>query len=254
MGIYAVTGGASGIGASIVSRLRIDGHQVIVVDLESANVEADLFSQQGRMLAIEGVKALASDGLDGFIPCAGVGVNVRPISLISRINYFGALATIEGLKAEIAKKNGAIVLISSISATMSQCADYVDALLAGNEPQAINIIDTLADANEAYSGGKYALTCWMRQNTAAYLANGVRMSAIAPGYIATPLNEKIESDPELRDINQAFAASIPVGRKGHPDDISRAALFLLAPESSFIAGTVLFLDGGHDALIRPDNF
>lgn len=106
MGIYAVTGGASGIGASIVSRLRIDGHQVIVVDLESANVEADLSRQQGRMLAIEGVKALAPDGLDGFIPCAGVGVNVRPISLISRINYFGVLATIEGLKAEIAKKTG----------------------------------------------------------------------------------------------------------------------------------------------------
>lgn len=45
-----------------------------------------------------------------------------------------------------------------------------------------------------------------------------------------------------------------MGLRGHPDDISRAAVFLLAPESSFIAGTVLFLDGGHDALIRPDNF
>ena len=88
MGIYAITGGASGIGAGIVDRLQQDGHQVIVVDLHNADIEADLSSDQGRQQAIAGIKALSPDGLDGFIPCAGVGVNVKPVSLISRINYF----------------------------------------------------------------------------------------------------------------------------------------------------------------------
>ncbi|MEE3241136.1 MAG: SDR family oxidoreductase [Pseudomonadota bacterium] len=254
MGIYAITGGASGIGAGIVDRLQQDGHQVIVVDLHNADIEADLSSDQGRQQAIAGIKALAPDGLDGFIPCAGVGVNVKPVSLISRINYFGALATIEGLKDQVAKRHGAMVLISSISATMSQNEAYVEALLAGNEEQAVALIDELAEGNEAYAGGKRALTRWMRQHSRDYLAAGVRLNAIAPGYIATPLNEKIETDPSLRKINQAFAASIPVGRSGQPEDIAHATAFLLDPNSSFIAGTVLFLDGGHDALLRPNDF
>ena len=254
MGIYAITGGASGIGAGIVDRLQQDGHQVIVVDLHNADIEADLSSDQGRQQAIAGIKALAPDGLDGFIPCVGVGVNVKPVSLISRINYFGVLATLEGLKDHVAKRHGAMVLISSISATMSQNGAYVEALLAGDEEQAVALIDELAEGNEAYAGGKRALTRWMRQHSADYLAAGVRLNAIAPGYIATPLNEKIEADPTLRKVNQAFAASIPVGRPGQPEDIAHAAAFLLDPNSSFIAGTVLFLDGGHDALLRPNDF
>ena len=229
MGIYAITGGASGIGAGIVDRLQQDGHQVIVVDLHNADIEADLSSDQGRQQAIAGIKALAPDGLDGFIPCAGVGVNVKPVSLISRINYFGALATIEGLKDQVAKRQGAMVLISSISATMSQNEAYVEALLAGNEEQAVALIDELAEGNEAYAGGKRALTRWMRQHSADYLAAGVRLNAIAPGYIATPLNEKIETDPSLRKINQAFAASIPVGRSGQPEDIAHARHFCSTP-------------------------
>ena len=254
MGIYAVTGGASGIGAGIVDRLQQDGHQVIVVDLHNADIEADLSTDQGRQQAIAGIKALAPDGLDGFIPCAGVGVNVKPVSLISRINYFGALATLEGLKDHVAKRHGAMVLISSISATMSQNGAYVEELLAGDEEEAVALIDQLAEGNEAYAGGKRALTRWMRQHSADYLAAGVRLNAIAPGYIATPLNEKIEAEPTLRKVNQAFAASIPVGRPGQPEDIAHAAAFLLDPNSSFIAGTVLFLDGGHDALLRPNDF
>ena len=137
---------------------------------------------------------------------------------------------------------------------MSHSGDYVDALLAGDEANVLNIIDTLADRNEAYAGGKRALTRWMRQNMARCLANGIRMNAIAPGYITTPLNDKIEADPELGEVNQAFAASIPVGRKGEPEDVSRAAAFLLGTDSSFIANAALFVDGGYDALIRPNDF
>ncbi len=137
---------------------------------------------------------------------------------------------------------------------MSQDGAYVEALLAGDEEQATALIDELADGNEAYAGGKCALTRWMRQHSADYLTAGIRLNAIAPGYIATPLNEKIETDPALRKVNQAFAASIPVGRPGQPKDIAHATAFLLDANSSFIAGTIMFLDGGHDALLRPNDF
>ncbi len=254
MACYAITGGASGIGAAIGAQLRSNNHQVIVVDIQNADVVADLATVAGREHAVEGVKALASDGLDGFIPCAGVGVNVKPPSLIARINYFGALATIEGLKDLLAKKHGSIVLISSISATMKADTAYVDSLLANDESASIEIVDALGDANSAYAGSKQALTRWMRRNCSDYLAQGVRMNAVAPGYISTPLNEKIEAVPALHKVNEAFAQSIPLGRRGLPEDIANVVCFLLSEESAFVAGAVLLVDGGHDAMFRPDQF
>lgn len=254
MGCYAITGGASGIGSAISAQLRDQNHKVIVVDIQNADVVADLATSAGREQAVEGVKALATDGLDGFIPCAGIGVNVKPPSLIARINYFGALATIEGLKELLAKKQGSIVLISSISATMKADAAYVDTLLANDEPAAIETIDALGDGNSAYAGGKQALTRWMRRNCSDYLAQGVRMNAVAPGYISTPLNEKIEAVPELHKVNEAFADSIPLGRRGMPEDIANVVCFLLSEKSAFVAGAVLLVDGGHDAMFRPDQF
>ena len=73
MGTYAVTGGASGIGAAICRRLNNDGHRVIVVDLAEGDIQADLLDLSGRQKAIDGIRSLAGDGLDGFIPCAGLG-------------------------------------------------------------------------------------------------------------------------------------------------------------------------------------
>ena len=73
MGSYAMTGGATGIGAAIKQRLRGAGHTVIVVDVKDADVIADLGTRAGRDSAIEGIRARANGGLDGFVACAGLG-------------------------------------------------------------------------------------------------------------------------------------------------------------------------------------
>ena len=99
MGIYALTGGASGIGAALTSKLKNAGHEIINIDIRDAEVLADLTKSDGRSEAITRVQALAPEGLDGFIPVAGLGAGSgHPGRLITGLNYFGAVRLIEGLR------------------------------------------------------------------------------------------------------------------------------------------------------------
>lgn len=253
MGIYAMTGGATGIGAATKALLRKQGHEVIVVDIKDADIVADLSTEEGRAHAVSSVIAAAPEGLDGFVPCAGLGPNVRPCSLISKVNYFGAIATTEGLRDTLAKRKGSVVMISSNSAPMGADEEYVNLLLDGKEPEACARIDTL-DGHNAYAGSKLALTRWMRRNTLAYAQQGIRINAVAPGITQTPLTEKVYQDPELGQIMKDFGESVPLGSVGRPEQIAEAIVFLLSDRASFAAGSVLFVDGGHDAMLRPDDF
>ena len=136
MGTFAMTGGATGIGAAVREQLGAAGHQVIVVDIKNADIIADLSTAEGRQAAIAGIREKAPDGLDGFVPCAGVGPSVSPPSLVTRINYFGTTVLVEALKPLVAKKKGCMVLLSSNSAPMGCDADYVEKCLSGDEDAA----------------------------------------------------------------------------------------------------------------------
>lgn len=250
MGIYAMTGGATGIGAAIKQRLRDEGNQVIVVDIKDADIIADLSSRDGRQTAVAAIRELAGGGLDGLVTCAGLGSNVPNHPLITQVNYFGTVELIEGLRDLLVARSGAIVLISSNSAPMNNSPEFVDLLLAGEEEKAISLSETLA-AQEVYSGTKKAVACWMRSKTADYAAAGVRMNAVAPGYTQTPMTQQVENDPTYGPAIKEFMASIPVGFPGKPEDQAAATSFLLSPQARFICGSVLFVDGGHDAMFRP---
>ncbi len=253
-GIYALTGGATGIGAAIKARLIADGNEVITVDIKDADVVADLATEQGRQAAIDGIRARAEAGLDGFIPCAGVGPHVRPASTVVRINYFGVVATVTGVTDLLEKRGGSVVFISSNSAPMGADEETVDLMLDGDEEGACSRADELGDGQSAYGGSKLAIARWMRRQTPEHAQRGVRFNAIAPGFVTTPLTDVGLADEEFGPVIKDFVATIPVGRVGDPDDIARAAAFLLSPENSFVCGSVLFVDGGHDAMLRPDQF
>jgi len=251
VGIYAMTGGATGIGAAIRQQLRDAGHEVVVVDIKDADIIADLGSAEGRRAAIEGIRARAAQGLDGFIPCAGLGGHIPDRALVASLNYFGTVDMVDALKDLVALRKGAVVLISSNSAPMPTSEEYIAQLLAGDETAARATADAM-QGHPVYSGSKLALVRWMRQNTRAYAMAGIRMNAVAPGYTETALTKAVSDDPLYGDSIREFAASIPLGRAGTPQDQANAVMFLLSPAASFIAGSVLFVDGGHDAMFRPD--
>ncbi len=253
MKTYAVTGAASGIGAAIKQQLIDEGHTVIAIDIANADIVADLGSDEGRKAAVKSVSEVAPQGLDGFVACAGVGSHIENLALIPSVNYFGAVALVEGLRSLLATKKGAVVLISSNSAPMETDSNYVDALLADQESTARSLACEM-QGQPAYSGSKQALTRWMRRNNANYAALGVRMNAIGPGYTRTAMSAAVEDDPIYGPAIKEFVATIPLQRPGQPEDIAQATSFLLGDNASFISGSMLFVDGGHDALFRPDSF
>ena len=253
MKTYAMTGGASGIGVAIRERLRAAGHRLIVVDVANADIEADLSTPEGRDRAVAGIRDAAGDGLDGFVACAGLGSHVSDLSLITNVNYFGAVELVEGLRDLLSAKRGAVVLISSNSAPMPTNPDYVQALLDGNRATLPALLESM-EGHTTYSGSKQALARWMRRHCAAYAAEGIRMNAVAPGYTETPMTAAVKDDPDYGDAIRQFVASIPIGRPGEPEDMADAVEFLLGDGASFVCGAVLFVDGGHDAMLRPDQF
>lgn len=253
MGTYVITGGASGIGAAIKLQLQSEGHRVMVVDLQQADIVADLATAEGRSNAVIAIEEAAGGDLAGLVACAGVGSHIPNPELITAVNYFGAVELVEGLRQLLADNRASVLLVSSNSAPMPTNPDFVQALLSGDENAACAIAANM-ESQPVYSGSKQALTRWMRHNTQSYAAQGIRMNAIGPGYTKTPLSAAVEDNPTYGEAIKHFIATIPIGRPGLPQDMADAASFLLGDKSGFICGAMLFVDGGHDAMLRPDQF
>lgn len=254
MGQYVLTGGATGIGAAIRQKLQEQGHDCFVIDIKDADFVADLSHCDQRQAAIDVIAAAFPDGIDGFIPCAGVGPNVKPFSLVAKINYFGSVELVQGLAPLLAKKQGAVVMISSNSASMPGTnQDYIELLLSHEEQQACNLVDRL-DGHNAYAGSKQAIARWMRKQSTDYAQKGIRINAVAPGIVQTPLTDGVMEDKQLGGLMKDFGDTVPVGRLGQPSDIAELVYFLLSPQAQYVQGSVFFVDGGHDAMLRPDAF
>lgn len=254
MGIYAMTGGATGIGAELKRQLLDAGHQVISVDIKEGDIIADLSTDQGRQTAIDGIRERAADGLDGFIPCAGLPPVAKPLSLIAQVNYFAVVATVEGLRDLLAKKRGTVLIVASNSAPMIGNDDsFVQACLSGDEAAACTDIEG-RDGHTAYAGSKRAITVWMRRNVVEYAAAGVRLNAIAPGITLTPLAEQVMADPELGEAMKQFGEMVPWGGTAQPAQIANVMRFMLSEEADFVCGSIFFVDGGSDAMLRANDF
>jgi NAD(P)-dependent dehydrogenase (short-subunit alcohol dehydrogenase family) len=106
--------------------------------------------------------------------------------------------------------------------------------------------------HECYSGSKQAVARWVRRSAPEWARSGIAVNAVAPGYIETPMTQAVAKSPEYADSIRQFLQSIPLQRAGQPQDIADLVSFLLSDNATFIAGSVLFCDGGHDALFRPD--
>lgn len=254
-----VTGSASGMGAATRARLEADGQRVIGVDLRDADVVADLATATGRQAAIDEVTALAggADGaIDGLVTWAGVaGLTALPGSLLVSVNYFGTVALHEGLRPLLARGDRpAAIAISSNSTTVQPGIplDVVERCLADDEEGARAAAD-VATSLATYPATKTAIAWWARRHapTAEWAGAGITLNVVAPGAVETPLLQASREDPTIGQFVDDFP--VPVGRKGTADELAAFVQFLLGPDARFFCGSVLFVDGGTDAQLRPDD-
>jgi NAD(P)-dependent dehydrogenase (short-subunit alcohol dehydrogenase family) len=254
--IYVITGAASGIGAATAARLRGSGHDVIGVDLAGAEIDADLSTSVGRAQALEQITA-RTEVVDGVVPCAGLaGVPGRSGGLLTALNYFGAIELITGLRGHLRRSTqGAVVAIASNSVSTSPGVSdsLVEACLAGDELAAIEIGDEVGGLG-AYPSTKTAICRWVRRNAVLpeWTGAGITVNAVAPGATETAMVAEIREDPVIGQFFDQFP--IPVGRPGDPDEIAAVIAFLLGPDARFFCGSIIYVDGGTDALLRADDW
>ena len=164
--MICVTGTASGIGAATKSALEALGHKVIGVDLRNADVCGDLSKAGDRERIIAEVMALCGGVLDGVVPCAGVS-NPASNELKVRINFYGTLAVVNGLRPALEKGNNpAVVMISSNSTTMTPGLTLEDAMIFLNEDEETAVARfNQRDEYIAYPAGKLAIAFWVRMQS-----------------------------------------------------------------------------------------
>lgn len=255
MPVTAVSGSASGIGAAVCAALRAAGHRIIGIDRANAEVIADLSSFAGRQAAIAAVLEHSGGVLDGLVCCAGVGVTTPSSSVILAVNYFGVSDLLDGLLGALAKgENPAALVIGSVAATRpgSEQQPMVAAMLAGDEGQALELANALGQPHIAYACSKYAVTCNARQKALSWASRGVRLNVVAPGAVQTPLHQASLDDARFGKAVREFVA--PLGRTGTVEEIATLVAFLQSREAGFIHGSVMFIDGGMDAMVRPQQF
>jgi len=249
MPITAITGSASGIGAAVSANLRAAGHQVIGIDRSNAEVTADLSTPEGRDAAIAQVLQLSGGVLDGLICCAGVGVTAPTCGLILAVNHFGVSQLLDGLQGALAKGQQPAALVIGSG---PDGLPMIEAMLAGDEGQALALANTLGHPHVAYAASKNAISQHVRNLAVSWGKQGLRLNVVAPGAVETPLHKASLDDVRFGQATRDFVA--PLGRSAHPDEIAAMVAFLQSPQASFVHGSVVFVDGGMDAMVRASRF
>jgi len=243
------------MGAATSSMLEAEGQRVIGVDLRGATITADVGDAAGRAHALDAIRTLSDGVVDGVVTWAGVaGLTERPGSVVVSVNFFGTIALLEGLRPLLAAGDRpAAVAISSNSTTAQPGipTELVERCLAGDEEAARDAADE-AGGLLAYPASKLAVARWVRHHapTEQWAGAGITLNALVPGAVETPMLTETRRDPTIGRFIDEFP--IPVGRKGRPEELAAFTCFLLGPDARFICGSVLFVDGGTDALLRPD--
>lgn len=224
-----VTGGTTGIGAGTaltlaqlgarVLALGFDAHKLVVpegLDLQAMEVDV---TDAGAIEAVLG----EVDQLDILVNCAGIircaeEHEIDVFEKVIDVNLNGTMRCCRLARAKLAESGGVIINTASMLS-----------FFGGG----------LVPAYSASKGGVMQLT---KSLAIAYAADGIRVNAVAPGWIATPLTEALQKDPQRA---KPILQRTPLGRWGLPDDIAQAVVFLCSPAASFITGTILPVDGGY---------
>jgi NAD(P)-dependent dehydrogenase (short-subunit alcohol dehydrogenase family) len=248
MGTIAVTGAAGGIGTALRQRLEADGHRMIGIDVHDAEVLADLATHAGRADMVAAVTEQCDGALDGVVAAAGVTHDDG--ALVTSINYFGAVATLTGLRPLLAgRPNASAVAVTSNSSTTQPglSLEHVAACLADDEDAARAVA---GHGVAAYGASKLALARWVRRQavTDEWIGAGIRLNAISPGFIDTPMTEG--SRDFILSLGEIYP--IPIGRAGQASEVAGLLAYLLSEDAAFFCGSVLTMDGGTDAALRAD--
>jgi NAD(P)-dependent dehydrogenase (short-subunit alcohol dehydrogenase family) len=243
---YIVTGAASGIGRATALRLLSEGARVMGADVAGAPELATSapgtwdfttvdVTDEGSVERLVAAALAFGGAVDGLVNAAGVAgggpVHLLPLSEWQRVidvNLTGTYLTAKHAIAQMLSqplvdgRRGAVVTLASIE---------------GLEGTA---------GGSAYSASKGGVVILTKNMAIDYAGRGIRVNAICPGFIVTPMTDAIFG-PGMEEARLDIVAEHKLGRMGEPEEIAAAAAFLLSDDASFITGHALPVDGGYTA-------
>lgn len=220
-----ITGGTSGIGKATAEILKADGWEIVATGFTDEELAANQGSRHLDVRDTAAVEAFFAefDSLDGLVNAAGVGavgeaMSQEAFDTTIDINLTGTFRCCRAAYPALAHSRGAIVNIASVLGFVSN----------------INV--------PAYSAAKAGVVNMTRSLGARWGRDGVRVNAVAPGYIETPMTEAIRADNE-RTVQVMDRTKL--GRMGQPEEVGQLIVWLLSEKASFVTGSTHIVDGGY---------
>jgi 3-oxoacyl-[acyl-carrier protein] reductase len=248
--IAVVTGAGSGIGRAIASGYAREGARMVLLDVnEKAASEAAREIRDGggkaESFALDVIRredciAVAKQIADKV---GQVSILVNNAGIVGRNGITGA--------AEAVIKDWEDIIAINLTGVFNVTHAFLGPLRA-SQGRIVNIgsiqsfVHVRTPSSPAYTASKHGVLGFTRALAAELGKDGVRVNAIGPGFIETPLNEKVRaSNPELAKI---FVDHTPLGRAGKPEDIVGPAIFLASDLSAYVTGSIVMADGGYRAI------
>lgn len=248
---YVVTGSASGIGAATAALLRERGAKVIGCDLSDADIQADLSTPDGRQALVDQVTERGP--IDAVLAIAG-----GDKTGLLETNYFGTVATLEGLRPLLTQSEAPrAVAVSSTSSLAPADERVVQACLDGDEAAAVAYVDaepSIDGATGAYGIAKRALNRWVRRvaPTPEWAGAGIALNVVAPGVVDTPAASWIFASEDVRTAVETAAPQPFGGFPGRPEWVGELICWLADADNRFVTGQVIFADGGAETALIGD--
>lgn len=246
----ALTGGATGIGAEVAKKLKAQGHHVTAFDIsEPQDVDHWIETDLSDAASIQAALLAAKGPFDALINNAGLPPRKGLEELILKVNFLGFRSFLSGMLDKLAEGAVIVNVASRAGAAWRENLDEVKALMACAPEDAAQFLEShdLSDVR-AYNLSKEAVIAFTMAETEAMIARGFRINSVSPAAVSTGI---------LEDFKAAFGEKVAkniarVGRPGLPEEVADVILYLASPQSAWIKGQDIVIDGGMGALGLTD--
>lgn len=237
--VSLVTGASQGIGEAIAEELGREGATVVLVD-----VQKDKLEQVASRLAGLGIRALPYEADVTDSTRAGQVVD-EVVSALGRLDHLvnNAGITRDSLLLRMKEEDWDLVLRVNLKGAFNFSRAALKPMFTARYGRIVNIASVVGQMGNFgqtnYAASKAGLIGFSKSLAREVAARGITVNCVAPGYIATPMTEKL---PE--EVKKAFLDIIPMKRFGLPVEVARAVKFLCSDEAAYITGQVINVNGG----------